>query len=409
MAKCHLFLFKRTDLEVKNMERNLILYPAFRFFINMMIIGPILIPFLLWKGLDYSQIMILQSISAVSAMIFEVPTGAIADKLTRKLSLIVSGFILAVSLTVYILGNHFLFFALAEILFGLGLTFFSGADSAILYESLKILGREKEYQGREGAAASNIFLGQAVFSILSGYLYVIHPTIPFWISTVFILMASVFAAFFSEPDRIKSQHRYVKHIYMGFCDAFKKPRIVWLLVFAALISSLMRLGYWLYQPYFDLVNVEIVYYGYIFAAMNLVAAFASKVLLKKFSQVRPRKLLLSLAVLMMISFIIPGFFKGYWVIGVICLQQIFRGMYPATMKFYVNLQVSDGYRATTISMVSLISSLSFAIISPLVGLALDQSGTQTVYRLIGVLSIIGFLTLLLLRKLQKKKGGTINR
>ncbi|NCU31558.1 MAG: MFS transporter, partial [Candidatus Moranbacteria bacterium] len=167
--------------------------------------------------------------------------------------------------------------------------------------------------------------------------------------------------------------------------------------------------YWLYQPYFDWVNVDIIYYGYIFAAMNLIAAFASKVLLKKFSDVRPRKLLLSLAVLLTISFIIPGFFKGVWVIGMICLQQIFRGMYPATMKFYVNLQVSDDYRATTISMVSLIASLSFAILSPLVGFGLDQSGTQTVYRFIGIMSIGGLLALFFLRKHQKGKRKTISR
>lgn len=121
--------------------------------------------------------------------------------------------------------------------------------------------------------------------------------------------------------------------------------IVWLLVFAALFSSLMRLGYWLYQPYFDWVDVDIIYYGYIFA----------------------------------------------------------------TMKFYVNLQVSDDYRATTISMVSLIASLSFAIISPLVGFGLDQSGTQTVYRFIGIMSIGGLLALFFLRKHQKGKRKTISR
>ena len=385
------------------MKRNLFLYPVFRFFINMLIIGPILIPFLLWKGLDYSQIMILQSISAVSAMVFEVPTGAIADKLTRKFSLVLSGIILAVAMLVYIISNHFVFFAFAEILFGLGLTLFSGADSAILYETLKALGREKEYQGREGSAASNIFLGQAFFSILSGYLYVVHPTIPFWISTFFILIASVSAWFFKEPDRMKSKHKYVKHIYMGFCDALKKPRIVWLLVFAAFFGCLIRLGYWLYQPYFDVVDLDIVFYGYIFAGMNLVAAFASKVLLKKFSEVRPRKLLMYLAVLMIFSFLIPGFIKGYWVIGIIYLQQIFRGMYPATMKFYVNLQVSDDYRATTISMVSLISSLSFAVISPIVGFGLDKIGTQSVYRLVAYGSMLGILGLFYLRRHQKKK------
>ncbi len=385
------------------MNRNLTIYPLFRFLLNMLIIGPILIPFLRWKGLDYSEIMLLQTISAISAMVFEVPTGAVADKLTRKLSLVISGFILALAMLIYIITDHFIFFAISEILFGLGLTFSSGADSAILFESLRSIDKEKEYQKREGSAASNIFLGQAVFSILSGYLYMIHPTIPFWISVFFLLGASTVALLFKEPERNKSAHRYLKHIWVSFSGAVKKPRILWLMFFAALFGSLIRLGYWLYQPYFDLVNLEIVYYGYIFAGMNIIAAFSSKVLLKKISHIRPRKVLLCLACLMSVSFLLPGFMKAYWLIGIICLQQIFRGMYPATMRFYVNNQVRDDFRATTLSLVSLVSSLSFALISPLVGNALDIVGTQQVYRWIGYISVAGIIFLFFLRRRQKIK------
>ncbi|HOO33219.1 MAG TPA: MFS transporter [Thermotogota bacterium] len=385
------------------MNRNLKVYPIFRFLLNMLIIGPILIPFLRWKGLDYSQIMLLQTISALSAMVFEVPTGAVADKLTRKLSLVISGFILSAAILIYILADEFIFFTVSEVLFGLGLTFSSGADSAILYESLRSLGREKEYQKREGSAASNIFLGQAVFSILSGYLYMIHPTIPFWISVIFLASGSFAALFFKEPDRTKSPHRYLKHIWISFSEAVKKPRILWLLFFAALFGSLIRLGYWLYQPYFDLVSLEIVYYGYIFAGMNIIAALSSKYLLKRVSHLRPRRVLLSLACLMSVSFLLPGFLKAWWLIGIICLQQLFRGMYPATMRFYVNNQVKDDFRATTISLVSLVSSLSFALISPLIGNGLDVVGTQQVYRWVGYISVAGLLFLFFLRRRQKQR------
>jgi len=69
---------------VKKLERNLTLFTLFYFFSNMMIIGPILIPFLKEKGLSYSEIFFLQSIFSVAVLLFEVPTGVIADKISRK-------------------------------------------------------------------------------------------------------------------------------------------------------------------------------------------------------------------------------------------------------------------------------------------------------------------------------------
>ncbi len=385
------------------MKRNITLYPVFSFFIRMLIIGPVLVPFLLWKGLDYTEILLLQSISAISTMVFEVPTGAVADRLSRKLSLVISGLIVAFALLIYILAGEFWIFAIAEILFGLGLTFYSGADSAILFESLKELKREKEYQEKEGNAFSYFFIGQAVFSILSGHLYVVHPSIPFWISLGFLLSASVTALFFHEPDREREKHRYFFAIFSGVREAFKKSRIIWLLLFAGIFGSAMRLGYWLYQPYFDYVSLDIVFYGYVFAGFNLLAAFSSKYLLKKFSHIRPRHLLLTLGALLIISFVVPPLFKSKWLIIVIGLQQIFRGMYRPTVGFYVNNQIGNKSRATTISLVSFISSLGFAVISPIVGNGLDHIGTKTTYLLVGLSCTAGFVFLFFLRKHMKRR------
>jgi len=76
----------------------------------MLIIGPVLVPFMLFKGLSYSQIMLLQSISAVSVIVFEVPTGAIADKFSRRISLFLSGWFCASGLILYIAFESFYLF-----------------------------------------------------------------------------------------------------------------------------------------------------------------------------------------------------------------------------------------------------------------------------------------------------------
>ena len=73
----------------KILERNIKLYYIYSATWIMMI-GPILVVFLLEKGLDFKQIMFLQTVGAVSIVITEVPSGAIADLYGRKTSLIIS-------------------------------------------------------------------------------------------------------------------------------------------------------------------------------------------------------------------------------------------------------------------------------------------------------------------------------
>lgn len=384
-------------------KRNLVIYPLYRFFINMLIIGPILVPFMLFKGLNYSQIMLLQSISAISVFLFEVPTGAIADKVSRRFSLFLSGIFAAIGLLLYIVFKNFYIFALAEMLFGLGMTLSSGADSALLYESLKEIGKKEEYQHREGNAASYIFIGQAVGSIFSGFLYKYNHFAPFWISFGNLLVASIIALLFYEAEREKSEHRYTSHIFKSFGIVFKTPRILWAVCFSALMGFVLRVGYWLYQPYFKEVDLDIAWYGVVFFFFNIVAAFSSHYLTRRYSNERPRRILLALSTLMALGFFLPIVFVAKWAIALLALQQIVRGLYRPTMNFYINHQIRDTYRATVISTVSLVSNLSFAVLSPFVGIMLDKTGTVPSYLFVGAVAASGTFALYLLRKKQKAK------
>ena len=389
-------------------NRNIVIYPYYRLFINLLIIGPVLIPFMIYKGLNYSEIMLLQSISALSTVLFEVPTGSLADKVSRKFSLFLSGIFAASGLILYILFNSFLIFALAEILFGIGLTLSSGADSALLYESLIKLNRKKDFQVIEGKSFSYIFISQAFGSILSGFLYSYNKFLPFWISVINTLIASILSLFFIETEREKSTHNYAIHVFKSFNISIKTPRIYWAIIYSIFASFLVRIGFWLYQPYFSTTNIDIKWYGVIFFGFNLVAALSSKYLTSKIKDIRPRKVLLTLLGIITLSFILPVIFISKFAIVFLALQQIVRSLYRPTMNFYINHQVEDKYRATVISIVSLVANLSFAILSPFVGMMLDYKGTIFTYIIVGIISLSGTIKLFFLRKKQKKLKEKMN-
>jgi len=80
------------SMENKYYERNVSVFLYYRFFNNMLIIGPVLMLFLLWKGLNYTNIMVLQSISAISVLVFEVPTGIVSGSFSGKSALLFGAF-----------------------------------------------------------------------------------------------------------------------------------------------------------------------------------------------------------------------------------------------------------------------------------------------------------------------------
>ena len=151
-------------------SKNIKTYYLYSTFAELLILGPILVLFLVAKGLSFTEIMVLQSISTIAVVLFEVPTGAVADKIGRKESLLLGSLLWAVSLGNYVVGNSFPMFMLAEVIFSLGATFKSGADNALIYDSLKVMGREKEFQGIEGKARSFALYAQGIAFPLMGIL-----------------------------------------------------------------------------------------------------------------------------------------------------------------------------------------------------------------------------------------------
>jgi MFS family permease len=89
-----------------------------------MFIIPVVVLFWQENGLSLTQIMILQALFAMSIVIFEVPTGVVADKQGRKRSMIYGSLFLILGALIYSLGHNFFQFFIAEFTWGIGACFF---------------------------------------------------------------------------------------------------------------------------------------------------------------------------------------------------------------------------------------------------------------------------------------------
>lgn len=388
-----------------NYEKNVSIYYSYSIFAELLILGPIIVLFLLAKGLSFTEIMVLQSISAISVIVFEVPTGALADRIGRKYSLILGSIFWSISLVVYILGDSFLIFAIAEIVFSLGATFKSGADTALIYDTLALAKRENEFQKIEGHARSLALYAQAFGSIIAGFVYEVNVNLPLIISIGFMIITIIIAFNFKEPPKEHKKEefiiKYVAQIKDSGTYILKHEKLKALILYSMVFFIFYRAGFWYFQPYMEGVNIPVKYFGIIFFIFNIVAAITSKYSYKIMELTKP-KTLTFMSILLIVSFIILGTVKVSYGVLAILLQQIARGLYRPVMYKYLNKHIPSEKRATVLSFQSLSNNLASAITLPLVGLLLDSTDIFTTHLVMAIAMIL--LTYISLKYINKRLG-----
>lgn len=372
-------------------SKNVKTYYIYSTFAELLILGPILVLFLVAKGLSFTEIMILQSIAAIAVVLFEVPTGAVADKIGRKESILLGSLLWAVSLGIYVVGTSFPMFILAEVIFSLGATFKSGADNALIYDSLKVMGREKEFQSIEGKARSFALYAQAIGSIIAGFVYEVNTNLPFLISILFMVVTILISLRFKEPPiegKVgKYGINYIEQIKESGKFILSHEKIKAIIIFTMMFFVFYRTAFFYYQPYMEAVKIPVRYFGIIFFIFNITAAFASKRSHWIMEKTKP-KTLTFMALLMIISFVILGAVKMWFGVFAILFQQIARGIYrPVTTK-YLNKHIPSDKRATVLSFQSLACNMSVAIAFPLMGILKDHENIFTAHLVLGIAMIV---------------------
>lgn len=163
--------------EQASLERNLRLFVRFRLFFNARFYYPVFTILFLDYGLSLSQFAILNAIWALTIVLAEVPSGALADLFGRRALLVFASgtMILEMALLAFVpMGNAvilFLAFLLNRILSGLAEAAASGADEALAYDSLKALGREHEWGNLLEKTTRTLSVGMFAAMITGAFVY----------------------------------------------------------------------------------------------------------------------------------------------------------------------------------------------------------------------------------------------
>lgn len=372
------------------LQRNIKNYYRYSLWSEALIIGPVIMLYLLHvKGLSFTQAMFLSSASAISLAVLEVPTGVVADKLGRKASLLFGALLLSLSMIVYVFATSFLLCMVAEMIFALGWAFKSGADTALLYDSLVAIGRESEFQDIEGRARARVFWVQAVGSVVAGFVYKEYVHLPMLLSAGFMLLTALVVLSFTEPPVMDesgeeaAKRSYAAQVVESGRYILRHEKIKALLLYSVVFYVFYRFGFFLFQPYMNSVGLPVEYMGVMFFIFNVVAAITSKNC-NRIMKVTRRRTLTFMSSLLIISFVMLGLTKHWLGAFLILPQQIARGLYRPVTRKYFNKYIPGDKRATILSFISLSTSLAGAISYPLLGLLRDATEIHMTHLVLAV-------------------------
>jgi MFS family permease len=333
-------------------------------------------------GLSLFQIGVLFSVWGISELIFEIPTGAIADIYGRKFSTIL-GFSSLGAIMVAIYFSHN-FYSLLTLFFLMGIagTFFSGADDAWVVDLLKRKRKKDlvdEYFKKIASFSSfAMLLSGAVGAFFVGK----YGLNIIWIVTgAYFMIGSMILLFGEERFIRKKQHirDHLKDLKLHTKEASKftfKKRNLSLIMYATFFFALMIAfaGAMTWQPFLLNSGLEESYFGYLFFITFLLGIFipyTTNFLTKKIGS-KKIYLVFCLALVSISLFLL---ILTNNLIFILILFFVFMSLqdfyYPVHESFFHSF-VPGKMRATIGSFKSLIFSLVSALIFPLVGFLADK-------------------------------------
>ncbi len=372
---------------------------SYRFFSSFWLIGPIMVPFYHSRGLNATQIFIVQAIYSVSIIIFEIPSGYLSDVVGRRTTLIFGSLFLPVGLCIYAFCNGFYGFAVAEFILGIAGSMRLGTDSALMYDTLLELGQESRYDKFEGRAVFYERVGGSVASILGGLFALVALRLPFYVNIVSGLVLIPVAVSIVEPTRKKlAVEKPLGDIFniVRYCIGHGQIRAI--MIYSSLLLSSGIIGIWSYFMYYEGLGMSIGLFGIMVAISGLCSALGSRhayLIEEKIGRRRALYLLLLISPI----FILLGMIKSGFLIPFIFLNGILWGISVPLLTGYINRVVESGIRATVLSVSSMCGSLSYVVLSPIFGRLVDIYSLSLAHVALGFFFfLIGSLSLFLLRR-----------
>lgn len=355
-------------------RRNILIFKLNYFFLMCWPLSALAIVYFESITKSYALALGIFSIATITQSLSEIPTGIISDKIGRRISMVISAFLILLSFLIFaVAGNYQSSFLLVigGLLWGISDSFMSGTDEALIYDTMTELRKKHKYD--IVFSKSRVFhqLGGATSSVIAVivlYFYSLHVLA--WISVLPALAQFISSLFFIEPKVNSTKDvNSIEHLKISWLNIRNNPKLKNITLACCLNKAISMTSYRLEGVYFNnliadwLVNIAILIrqllgaISYGLSSFFRQFGFYNMVVFSILGNVFIRT----------IALVINNTISPFLMV----LQNLFVGTATTAESALLQKEYSDSERATMGSIVSLLGGIAMAISYYFFGLVAD--------------------------------------
>ncbi len=350
-------------------------------------------------------IQLLEGIFGLFVVAIEVPSGYLADRIGRVRSMRLGVFCFILGMSCYSQSSSFSGFLLAELFLATGIACLSGADEALVYDNLDLLGRKREFRQYRGMLLWCMQCSFIFYNLLGGWLSSIDFRYPFYLAIFFdclLLLVCLRLKEVKNLEELQQEQGKAPSFLDGLSLLLARRRVLWLSSLLAYFGALLLCSFWIYQLYLESFGLPLAFFGLVFAGMNLVSAEGARLAHRVHRKMTFSRSLRLWLMLLSLSFVVTEFGVPGAVLFFL-LQQSLRGMHQVVIKDYLNRSIPSRYRATLLSVNSMLTRLlAFCVLIPN-GWVYDSFGLRSSFAFLLLVSLSLAFALLHMRKIREFK------
>jgi MFS family permease len=372
--------------------------------------------FLLDAGLSISEAFVANAAFSVGTVLFEIPTGVVADTVGRRASFLLSIVVLAASTLAYVglaeIGGGVVAFSAASVLLGLGYTFYSGAMEAWLVDGLHGLGFEG---GMDRIFANGQIIGgvaMLVGTVGGGLLGQIDLSIPFVVRSA-LLGALLVLAFFGMHDvgfearsvtlrTLPAEANAVARAGIRF--GWNQRPLRWIMIAGAIQNGFFFWAWYAWQPYFlELLERDAVWVAGIVAALLSMAMIVGNTSVRFITRSGGRRttILLWTGATFSLASIGVGLAGSFLLaLAALLVGAVAMGVQMPVRQALIHGMVPSAQRATVVSFDSMVGGIGAVGGQAGLGVVADRRSYSAGYVLGGAITLVAVPIVWMVRRMQ---------
>lgn len=379
--------------------------------------------FLLDAGLTITQAFTANAFFTAGQVLFEIPTGVVADTRGRRISFLLGTATLFITTILYLwlwqVKGPFWAWAVVSVFLGLGFTFFSGATEAWLVDGLNA----NNYNGKlddvfaKGAVAAGIAMltGTVTGGVIAQYT---NLGVPFILRITALGLTFALAYVWMHDEGFKVKERTgiiseVRDVVSSSIEFGVRARPVrWMMLSSLLSGGVGIYGFYAMQPY--LLELYGDGAGYTIAGVSAAIVAGAQILGGSLVRYTGRifrnrtSVIVAGCILSAVSLLLIGLLPSFWVVlGLLSIWAIAFALVTPVRQAYMNGLISGEQRATVLSADNMLNSTGGVITQPALGKVADVWGYPASYIGSAIFQILA-LPMLILAKRENAKSDVIH-